>query len=139
MVSELDDLLAQRHRDVTIFDFEGKGVPCIMMVESRLDEMMKVLAGKPVSVETDLNILQDGLGHVFVRITLEFLPAKFEERFLLYANESLEFFEALDKTSLLSLSSPRSVYGSNNVFMIQLPKPERTARALEMIKKGMKK
>lgn len=137
--SELDNLLAQRHRDFTLFDFEGKKVPCIIMEEKRFDEIMKAIAGKPISVETNLNILQDGLGHVFVRINLDFSQGNIEEKILLYANESLEFFEALNETSLLALSSPRSQYGSSNVFMIQLPKPERTENALEIIKKGLKK
>ncbi len=137
--SELDNLLAQRHRDFTLFDFEGKKVPCIIMEEKRFDEIMKAIAGKPISVETNLNILQDGLGHVFVRINLDFSQGNIEEKILLYANESLEFFEALNETSLLALSSPHSQYGSSNVFMIQLPKPERTENALEIIKKGLKK
>ncbi|HJU13781.1 MAG TPA: hypothetical protein VJ792_04930, partial [Candidatus Nitrosotalea sp.] len=97
--SELDRLLAQRHTEVTLFDFEGKKVPCIIMDEKRFDELMRAIAGKPVSVETNLNILQDGLGHVFVRITMVFSQGQIEENVLLYANESLEFFEALAQTS----------------------------------------
>ena len=136
--SELDKLLAQRHKDYTLFDFDGRKVPCIIMEERRFDEIMRAIAGKPVSVETNLNILQDGLGHVFVRITLQFSEGQIEEKVLLYANESLEFFEALGQTSMLAISSPHSVYGSSNVFMIQLPKPERTENALELIRKALK-
>ncbi|MFZ1077236.1 MAG: hypothetical protein WAN47_07390 [Nitrosotalea sp.] len=134
---ELEELLAQRHKDVTLYDFEGKKVPCIIMEEKRFDDIMRAIAGKPISVETNLNILQDGLGHVFVKMTLHF-SQEIEEKVLLYANESLEFFEALTETSMLALSSPRSEYGRSNVFMIQLPKPEKTADALEIIKKGLK-
>ncbi len=136
--SELDKLLAQAHKDVTLFEFEGKKVPCIIIEEKRFDEIMKSIAGKPVSVETNLNILQDGLGHVFVRMTLNFSQGQIEEKILLYANESFDFFQALTDTSMLALSSPHSEYGRSNVFMIQLPKPERTENALEMIKKGLK-
>ncbi|MGI0086512.1 MAG: hypothetical protein ACREBI_00930 [Nitrosotalea sp.] len=136
--SELEELLAQRHKDVTLFDFDGKKVPCIIMEEKRFDDIMKVVAGKPISVETNLNILQDGLGHVFVRMTLTFSQGEIEEKVLLYANESLEFFEALTDTCILAISSPHSEYGRSNVFMIQLPKPERTADALEIIKKGLR-
>lgn len=135
--TELEELLAQRHKDVTLFDFEGKKVPCIIMEEKRFDDIMKAIVGKPVSVETNLNILQDGLGHVFVKMTLHF-SQEIEEKILLYANESLDFFEALTETSMLALSSPHSEYGRSNVFMIQLPKPEKTADALEIIKKGLK-
>ncbi|MDE1826542.1 MAG: hypothetical protein KGH83_02990 [Thaumarchaeota archaeon] len=135
--TELEELLAQRHKDVTLFDFEGKKVPCIIMGEKRFDDIMKAIVGKPVSVETNLNILQDGLGHVFVKMTLHF-SQEIEEKVLLYANESFDFFEALTETSMLALSSPHSEYGRSNVFMIQLPKPEKTADALEIIKKGLK-
>lgn len=135
--TELEELLAQRHKDVTLFDFEGKKVPCIIMEEKRFDGIMKAIVGKPVSVETNLNILQDGLGHVFVKMTLHF-SQEIEEKVLLYANESFDFFEALTDTSMLALSSPHSEYGRSNVFMIQLPKPEKTADALEIIKKGLK-
>ena len=135
--TELEELLAQRHKDVTLFDFEGKKVPCIIMEEKRFDDIMKAIAGKPISVETNLNILQDGLGHVFVKMTLHF-SQEIEEKVLLYANESFDFFEALTQTSMLALSSPHSEYGRSNVFMIQLPKPEKTADALEIIKKGLK-
>lgn len=135
--TELEELLAQRHKDVTLFDFEGKKVPCIIMEEKRFDDIMKAIVGKPVSVETNLNILQDGLGHVFVKMTLHF-SQEIEEKVLLYANESFDFFEALTETSMLALSSPHSEYGRSNVFMIQLPKPEKTADALEIIKKGLK-
>lgn len=134
---ELDKLLSQRHKEITLFDLEGKKVPCVILDEKKFDDMMKSIAGRPVSVETNLHILQDGLGHVFVNIVLNFSQGGIEEKILLYANESLEFFEALAETSMLALSSPRSQYGSSNVFMIQLPKAERTLNALEMIKKGL--
>ncbi len=136
---ELENFLSQRHKDVTLFDFEGKKVPCIIVDEKKFDDIMKVIAGKPVSVETNLNILQDGLGHVFVRITLQFSYGNIEEKFLIYANETVDFFEALAETTLLALSSPNSQYGSSNVFMIQLPKPERAQNALDIIRKGLHK
>ncbi|NHI04492.1 hypothetical protein DYY67_1982 [Candidatus Nitrosotalea sp. TS] len=44
--TELEELLAQRHKDVTLFDFEGKKVPCIIMEEKRFDDVMKAIAGK---------------------------------------------------------------------------------------------
>ena len=136
---ELEKFLSERHKEVTLFDFEGKKVPCIVLDEKKFDNIMKNIAGKPVSVETNLNILQDGLGHVFVRITLQFSQGDIEEKFLIYANENVEFFEALAETTMLTLSSPNSQIGSTNVFMIQLPKPERAQNALEIIRKGLHK
>ena len=135
---ELDKFLAQRHKDVTLFDFEGKQVPCIILDDEKFRSIMKTIVGKPVSVETNLNILQDGLGHVFVRITLTFSQGNIEEKFLIYANESVDFFESLADTAMLALSSS-SQYGSSNVFMIQLPKPERAQNALDIIRKGLHK
>lgn len=136
---ELEKFLSERHQDVTLYDFEGKKVPCIVLDEKKFDNIMKNIAGKPVSVETNLNILQDGLGHVFVKITLQFSQGNIEEKFLIYANENLEFFEALAETTMLTLSSPNSQFGNTNVFMIQLPKPERAQNALEIIRKGLHK
>jgi hypothetical protein len=135
---EFERLFSQRHKDITLFDFEGKKVPCIILEEKKFDDMMKSIAGKPVSVETNLHILQDGQGHVFVNVELNFSQGGITEKVLLYANESLEFFETLADTSLLALSSPHSQYGDSNVFMIQLPRAERTINALEIIKKGLK-
>lgn len=136
---ELEKFLSERHLDVTLYDFEGKKVPCIIVDEKKFDNIMKNIAGKPVSVETNLNILQDGLGHVFVKITLQFSHGDIDEKFLIYANENIEFFEALAETTMLTLSSPNSQFGSTNVFMIQLPKPERAQNALEIIRKGLHK
>lgn len=136
---EFERLLARSHKDVTLFDYNGTKVPCIILEEKKFENIMNTIAGKPVSVETNLNILQDGLGHVFVDISLNFSQGDIVEKLLLYANDFFEFFESLAESSLLALSSPRSVYGESNVFMIQLPKPERAANALEIIKKGLKK
>ena len=136
---ELEKFLSESHKEVTLYDFEGKKVPCIVLDERKFDNIMKSIAGKPVSVETNLNILQDGLGHVFVKITLQFSQGDIEEKFLIYANENIEFFEALAETTMLTLSSPNSQFGSTNVFMIQLPRPERAQNALEIIRKGLHK
>jgi len=99
--------------------------------------MMNKIAGKAVSVDTNLNILQNKLGNVFVEISMDFSEGDINEKILLYANESLEFFESLAKTSMLALSSPHSEVGGENVFMIQLPKPEKALNALDVIKRGI--
>lgn len=139
MSHELDTLLSQRHKEIILFDFEGKKIPCIIVDEKKFETIMKKIAGKPVSVETNLNILKDGLGHVFVNVTLHFSQGDLEEKFLIYANEALDFFERLADSTILALSSPHSDYGRSNVFMIQLPKPERAQNALEIIRQGLEK
>ncbi|MEO9308702.1 MAG: hypothetical protein ABI337_00215 [Nitrososphaera sp.] len=134
---EMKKLMDRVHLGVTSFNYNGIKVPCLILSEKRFDEIMAQVAGKPLSVETNLNILQDGQGHVFVEISLVFSSGGIEEKLLLYANESLEFFESMANCSMLALSSPHSQIGKDNVFMIQLPRPEKISNALEIIKKGL--
>ena len=84
----LDELLERVHKDVDTFDFDGKNVPRIILTDRRFDEIMSKIHGKPISVNTNLNILQDGLGHVFVEIVLDFSRGEIHEEFLIYANDS---------------------------------------------------
>ncbi len=135
---ELKKLLSKVHKSVTTFNYNSTNIPCIILTERRFSEIMDKIAGRPVSVNTNLNILQNGLGNVFVEITLDFSNSDINEKILLYANESLDFFETLAKTSMLAISSPHSQVGQENVFMIQLPKPEKATNALDVIKRGLK-
>ena len=134
---EMKELLARVHKDITTFDYNQTNIPCILLAEKRFDEIMSKVAGKPISVDTNLNILQDGLGHVFVEVALTFSDEQINETVLLNANTSIDFFELLAKTSMLALSSPRSEAGKENVFMIQLPRPEKAVNALEIIRHGL--
>ena len=137
MSDELQSLLDRVHEGITIFDFDGKKTPCILFEEQKFDSILQRVAGQPLSVDTDLNILQDGLGHVFVEIVLTFSKGGFVEKVLVNANESLDFFTLLAKTSIIALSSPKSQFGQDNVFMIQLPRPEKASDALEIIQQGL--
>ena len=137
---EMEQLLERTHNDIDIFDFNGKNVPRIMLPDRRFDEIMAKIYGKPVSVNTNLNILQDGLGHVFVEVSLDFSYGDIHEEFLIYANEYLEFFESLAETTMLALSPPQhSEVNQDKIFMVQLPKPERAINALDIIKNGLQK
>jgi len=138
MSDELEKLLEKVHPGITVFDFDGKSVPCIILEEKKYDELLSKIAGKPTSINTDLNILQDGLGHVFVEVLLTFSQGGIMEKILVNANQDLNFFQSLAKTSMLALSSPKSTYGKDNVFMIQLPKPEKAHDALKIIEKGLR-
>ncbi len=40
---------------------------------------------------------------------------------------------------MLALSSPKSTYGKDNVFMVQLPRPEKAQNALDVIVKALEK
>jgi len=139
MSDELKRFLDQVHPGITTFDFDEKETPCIELDEKKYDEMLSKIAGQPLSINTDLNILQDGLGNAFVEVTLTFSIGNIVEKFLVNAKTDLAFFEALAKTSMLTLSSPKSNYGKDNVFMIQLPRPEKAQDALEIIKSALSK
>ena len=132
--NELKELLKNSHKDLSVEDFEGKQVPCIGFEGQKFDDMLNKVAGKPHSVDTNLNILQDGLGHVFVEMLLTFSHGGINEKILVNANEHLEFFESLAKNTMLAIAS---VNHPEKIFMIQLPKPEKTYEALEIIKNGL--
>ena len=133
---ELDDFLARSHKELSIQDFEGKSVPCIEFDGKKFDDILSKVAGKPLAVDTNLNILQDGLGHVFVEMLLTFSHGGIEENVLINANENLIFFEALSENTLLAIASKEA---PEKIFMIQLPKPERALDALDIIKSGLAK
>ena len=137
MSDELKKLSERVHDNVTTFDFDGRDIPCIILGEIKYDEIISKVAGTALAIDTDLNILQDGFGHVFVEIILTFSQGGIVEKLLINANKDLSFFEALAKTSMLALSSPKSHYGKDNVFMIQLPRPEKVENALEIIRRGL--
>ena len=59
-----------------------------------------------------------------------------EKILMVNANENLEFFESLAKNTMLAIAS---VNHPEKIFMIQLPKPEKTHEALEIIKNGLQK
>ena len=137
---EMEKLLARVYKEIDIFDFNGKNVPRIILDDRKFDDIMSKIQGKPVSVNTNLNILQDGLGHVFVEITLDFSYGEIHEEFLVYANESLEFFECLANTTMFALSPPNySEVNQDKIFMVQLPKPEKAIEAIDIIKNGLSK
>ncbi len=137
MSDELKQFLDRVHAGITTFDFEGNETPCIELDEKKYDEMLLKVAGQSFSINTDLNILQDGLGNVFVEVTLTFSKGNIIEMFLVNAKTHLAFFKSLARTSMLVLTSPKSNYGKDNVFMIQLPRPEKAQDALEIIKNAL--
>lgn len=95
---------------------------------------MKKVLGKKVAVDTILNIFHNG-HDVFVDIQMKFLDTDLEENYLLYANDLIDFFEALSSTALVSLA-PEPSYGGHNsdLFMIQLPRHEQIEKALQIIR-----
>ena len=133
---ELDEFLKNSHKDLSVEDFEGKKVPCIGFEGRKFDEMLNTVSGKPLSVDTNLNILQDGLGHVFVEILLTFSHGGINEKILVNANQNVEFFESLAENTMLAIAS---VNHPEKIFMIQLPKPEKTREAFTIIQNALQK
>ena len=137
---EMEKLLERVYRDIDIFDFNGQDVPRIILSDRKFDYIMSKIQGKPVSVNTNLNILQDGLGHVFVEIMLDFSHGDTHEEFLIYSNEYITFFESLARTTMFALSPPNySEVNQDKIFMVQLPKPEKAVEAIDIIKNGLSK
>ena len=137
---EMEKLLERVYKDIDIFDFNGQSVPRIILTDRKFDDIMSRIQGKPVSVNTNLNILQDGLGHVFVEIMLDFSHGDIHEEFLIYANEAIEFFESLASTTMFALSPPNySEVNQDKIFMVQLPKPDKATEAIDIIKNGLSK
>ena len=137
---EMEKLLQRVHKDIDMFDFNGKNVPRIILTDRKFDDIMSKIEGQAVSVNTNLNILQDGLGHVFVEIMLDFSHGEIHEEFLIYANESIKFFESLAKTTMFALSPPNySEVNQDRIFMVQLPKPEKAIEAIDIIRNGLSK
>jgi len=133
---ELDKLLSQTHKDISIQDLDGKQVSCIEFTQERFNKIIDAVSGKPLSVDTNLNILQDGLGHVFVEIFFKFSIGGLVEKILVNANEHLDFFQLLSQNGVLSIASKDN---PEKVFMIQLPKPEKVEDALSIITQGLSK
>ena len=137
MSEELQKMLDRVHDGITTLDFEGKETPCIVIDEDKYGLIRAKIEGQSFSVNTDLNILQDGLGNVFVEIVLTFSTGNISEKFLVNAKTDFKFFEVLANTSMLVVNSPESRYGQDNVIAIQLPRPEKAHDALEIIKTGL--
>lgn len=136
----LEEFKAHLHKEgATLVEFSGNKVPCILISQKKYDEMLQKVFGKKVAADTVLHLFYDGQD-VFVDVQIKFLDTDFEENYLLYANDMIEFFEALAESGLIALAPNMQTYtNSQNTFMIQLPKKDAAERALEIIKSNAKK
>jgi hypothetical protein len=135
----LKDFIENLHKEGTgLLNYNGNNVPCIYVDSKRYESIISSTFGKKLAVDTLLNIFHDGT-HVFVDIQMKFLDSNREEYFLVFANEMLEFFEALSKTGLIAIVPQMEYYGNQNIFVIQIPKIESAEKAFEIIKSNAKK
>lgn len=134
----LEEFQANLHREgATLVEFAGGKVPCILVSPKKYEEMLQKAYGRRVAADTLMDIFYDGQD-VFVDINIKF--EGFEENFLLYANDMIEFFDALAESGMIALAPSEEIYtNSQNVFMIQLPKKDAAEKALEIIRENAKK
>ena len=134
----LKDFIKNLHKEGTgLLNYDGNNVPCIYVDSKRYENIISSTYGKKLAVDTLLNIFHDGT-HVFVDIHMKFLDSNREEYFLVFANEMLEFFEALSKTGLIAIVPQMEYYVNQNIFVIQIPKIESAEKAFEIIKSNAK-
>ncbi len=135
----LEEFKAHIHTEgATLIEFSGTKVPCILMSPKKYEQLLHNVYDRKVRADTLLDIFYDGKD-VFVDVQVKLHETEFEQNFLLYANEMIEFFEALAESGMISLSpDSQNQPGSQNFFMIQLPKRDAAERALEIIKSNLK-
>ena len=136
-LSSLNEFINKLHKlGYSIVDYNDIKIPSLYVEDQLFDNIVNNSYNKKISIDTTLNIYDDGF-HIFVDINLNFFDMDLEENFLLYANETLDFFYNLSNAGMLGLA-PASK-SKSNVFFIQLPKKERSEKAFEMIQKKLKK
>src|SRR3712207_5615827 len=114
----LEEFKAHLHTDgATLVEFSGTKVPCIMLNSKEYEHIFSNVRDKKVRVDTVLDIFYDGQD-VFVDVQVELLGTEFEQNFLLYANDMVEFFEALAESGLISIApDSQQQPNSQNLFM----------------------
>ena len=136
-LSNLNEFINNLHKlGYSIVDYNDIKIPSLYVEDQLFDKIVSNSYSKKTSIDTTLNIYDDG-SHIFVDINLNFYDMGLKENFLLYANETLDFFYNLSNAGILGLA-PASK-SKSNVFFIQLPKKERAEKAFEMIHKKLKK
>jgi len=138
--STLEEFKAHLHTEgATLVEFSGSKVPCILMNSKIYEQVLYHTRDRKVRVDCVLDIFYDG-HDVFVDVQVKLLGTEFDLNFLLYANDMVEFFEALAESGLISIAPDSQHHvNSQNLFMIQLPKKDAAERALEIIKANLKK
>ncbi|MDN5846742.1 MAG: hypothetical protein L0H53_10770 [Candidatus Nitrosocosmicus sp.] len=131
-MNSVEDFLANVHKlGFSVIDYSGVKVPCLLIENVQFENIMSKSCGKPNLIDTNLNIYDDG-HHIFVNLNVNFLNTDLEFDFLLYANESIDFFRFLSTAGMLGIAPPEPQ--STNIFFVQLPKKDQAERAFELIR-----
>lgn len=135
-LNTLDDFLANVHKlGFSVFDYNDIKVPCLLVEDVQFENIISKSYGKPNLIDTNLNIYDDGQ-HVFVNLNVKFLNADLEFDFLLFANESIDFFRFLSTAGMLGIAPHESKSG--NIFFVQLPKKDQAEKAFDLIQSKLK-
>lgn len=130
-LNSLEDFISNVHKlGYQLVELGGDKVPCVLVDPIEFEKIMNVVHEKPSTIDTNLNIFDDGY-HVFVNINIKIINTIIEFDFLLYANETLEFFKALSLSGMIGLF-PHGSSGTN-VFFVQLPRKDQAIKAYDMI------
>ncbi|MYB30040.1 MAG: hypothetical protein F4Y18_03260 [Cenarchaeum sp. SB0663_bin_5] len=135
----LEELLSLAHDDVGSFDMDGIPISLITFDRDRFAKTMgwyEESGSMSSSIDTNLNILSDGLGHTFVWLYLSFRNGK-TERILIDASKHLSFFEILAESGILAIHTDGDPTLQDKMMTIQIPQRQRAEDALELIKKGL--
>ena len=132
----LEDFLANVHKlGYNLIEYNKVKVPCLLVEPKLFESIMRESYGKPNLIDTNLNIYDDG-HHVFVNLNVNFLKTNLVLDFLLYANDTIDFFESLAASGMLGIA-PHEI-STNNVFFVQLPKKDNAESALDLIRSKLK-
>jgi hypothetical protein len=138
--STLEEFKANLHRDgATLVEFSGNKIPCLLISQKEYDDLIQSVFGRKIRTETLLDIFYDGQD-VFVDIQITCPGTSFDRNYLVYANDMMEFFEALADSGLLAIAPDSQRFSnSQTMFTIQLPKRDAAENALQIIKSNSNK
>jgi hypothetical protein len=132
----LEDFLTNVHKmGYNLIEYNNNRVPCLLVEPKVFESIMRESYGKPNLIDTNLNIYDDG-HHVFVNLNVNFLKTNLEFDFLLYANDTIDFFESLAASGMLGIAPYKT--STNNIFFVQLPRRENAENALDLIRSKLK-
>lgn len=135
---EVRRMLAESHDNLDTTTIGNDVVPVIVFDGAEFENLERwnhEAAGKRgiTTIMTDLNILRDFKGNVFVEVILSFDDDK-ALKVLISANRHLSFFKTLAASGMLALATD----GCEHVITIQLPQPRKAEDALDIIEVGLK-
>lgn len=134
---EVRRLLAMSHDNLGTVSMKEDTVPVIIFDGAEFENLEgwnREASGKQgiTTIMTDLNILRDFKGNVFVEVMLSLEDDK-TLKVLISANRHLSFFKALASSGMLALGTE----GCERLITIQLPQPHKAKDALDIIEAGL--